>query len=520
MNLKRDYWLIFLLALLVRGLAAWPQQQPNYMDAAYYYVTALNLAQGRGFVEDFAWNYLGQFSALPQPSHLYWMPLTSILAAAGMVVGGQTYRAAQLGFVLVSALLAPLSFYAATALGGRRWHGWLAGLLAIFSGFYMPYWTAIDNFALFGVAGSLALLLAGRQSTAAQFGLLFLSGICAGLAHLARADGALVLAVILLFSGWKFIRHSPFAIHHSQLIIWPFIGYLLVMAPWFGRNWLVVGAPLPAAGTQAIWLANYDELFSYGRELSARTFLADGLEPVLAGRWWAFTVNLQTVLAVWGMVVLLPLAVVGGWQQRRLPLVRLNVVYALLLFATMTLVFAFPGVRGGLFHSGAALLPFLYGAAAVGLDAAVAWLAARRRHWRVQTARQVFAVGLLALAVALSGVVYYPRVLKNNAWNSADAAYPEIANWVATHHPGAVVMIGNPPAYRYHGGGLSVVAPNENLAVTRQAARQYGATLLVLDANRPAPLAEVYANPAAQSGLKLAHTFGNSIYLFELEPQP
>ncbi len=520
MNLKRDYWLIFALALLVRGLAAWPQQQPNYMDAAYYYVTALNLAQGRGFVEDFAWNYLGQFSALPQPSHLYWMPLTSILAAAGMLAGGQTYRAAQLGFILMSAGLAPLGFYAATALGGRRWHGWLAGLLAIFSGFYMPYWTAIDNFALFGVTGSLALLLAGHGTANRRAGALFLSGMCAGLAHLARADGALLVAAILLFSGWKFIRHSPFAIHHSQLIIWPFIGYLLVMLPWFGRNWLVAGTPLPAAGAQAIWLANYDELFSYGRELSARTFLAGGLGPALAGRWWAFTVNLQTVLAVWGMVVLLPLAAVGGWRLRRLPLVQLSAWYALLLFGVMTLVFAFPGARGGLFHSGAALLPLIDGAAAVGLDAAVTWLAMRRRNWRAQTARQVFAVGLLALAVGLSGVVYYPRVLKNNAWNSADAAYPAIAAWVAAHHPGAVVMIGNPPAYRYHGGGPSVVVPNENLAVTRQAARQYGATLLVLDANRPAPLAEVYANPAAQVGLKLAHTFDNSIYVFELEPQP
>src|SRR5215510_4572861 len=130
---------LFGLAGLVRLLAAWPQQQPNYMDAAYSYVNALNLISGRGFVEDFVWNYLGQPGLPPQPSHLYWMPLTSILAWLGMVVGGVSYRAAQIPFVILSTLLAPLTYWITYTLTGQRWFGWLAGLLAVFSGFYFPY---------------------------------------------------------------------------------------------------------------------------------------------------------------------------------------------------------------------------------------------------------------------------------------------------------------------------------------------------------------------------------------------
>jgi len=166
--LRRDAVLLFLLALLVRLLAGLPQQQPNYMDAAYSYVNALNLAAGRGFVEDFVWNYLGRPGLPPQPSNMYWMPLTSILAWLGVAVGGLSYRAAQVLFMVVSALLAPISYWAARCLRGGRWSGWLAGLLAIFSGFYFPFWTAIDNFTPFAVAGSLALLLAywgiGREA--------------------------------------------------------------------------------------------------------------------------------------------------------------------------------------------------------------------------------------------------------------------------------------------------------------------------------------------------------------------
>ncbi len=534
---KSDYIWLLVLALLVRGLAAWPQQQPNYMDAAYYTVTGQNLAQGRGFVEDFVWNYLGHPGPPPQPSHLYWPPLTSLLAAAGMLLGGQSYRAAQAGFVLVSALLAPLAAYAAIALGGRRWHAWLAGLLAIFSGFYFPYWTAIDSFALFGVTGSLALLLASESermkaegerrknsSFILQPSALLFAGLLAGLAHLTRADGVLLLAAIELYFAWKFIRNTQHATRNKlqitnyelRILVLPLLGYLLVMLPWFWRNWQVAGAVLPVAGSQTIWLASYDDLFSYGREHSPATLFAAGLGPVLAGRWWALLVNLQTVLAVWGMVVLLPLALVGGWHLRQRGPVQLAALYAGLLLAVMTLVFPFPGARGGLFHSGAALLPMIYATAAIGLEVAVGWVAARRRGWRANSARQVFAVGLVAIAVTLSLFLYNQRVLKNNAWNSADDAYPAIAAWVAAHDATAVVMIGNPPAYRYHGGGPSVVVPNENLEITRQAARRYGVRYLVLDSNRPAPLAEVFARPELAAGLTVVERMGDVI-IFQVD---
>ena len=117
--MPRYFWfdliLISILALFVRALVALPQQQPNYMDAAYSYVNALNLAGGRGFVEDFIWNYLDEPDRLPRPRHLYWMPLTSIMAWLGMVVGCIGYRAAQGPFVLMSALLAPITYLTASS---------------------------------------------------------------------------------------------------------------------------------------------------------------------------------------------------------------------------------------------------------------------------------------------------------------------------------------------------------------------------------------------------------------------
>ncbi|GAB4456856.1 MAG: hypothetical protein Kow0031_37920 [Anaerolineae bacterium] len=536
----KDYLWLFAIALLVRLLAAWPQEQPNYMDAAYYYVNAVNLVEGRGFVEDFVWNYLNDPGPPPQPSHLYWMPLTSLLAAAGMLLGGINYRAAQVAFVLLAALLAPISYRVAWRLsGGDRWLSWLAGLLAVFSGFYVAYWAAIDNFAPFAVAGSLALLLAAEAATQGSRGAgeqgsrgkfrnsqftirnsqLLLAGVMAGLAHLSRADGVLILVTIELFlfmnwmgkRGWGDTPQAP----RPAALVWPLLGYLLTMLPWFIRNWQVAGAPLPAGGTQAIWLSDYNDLFSYGRELSAATFLAQGWGAILAGRWLALITNLQTVVAAWGLIVAAPLAAIGGWARRRDGLVQLAALYGLLLFGAMTLLFPFPGMRGGLFHSGAALLPFVFGAAAVGLDVAINWMARRRRGWRVQSARRVFGVALVLIAAGLSLFLYNQRVLRHDVWNRADAGYPALIAWVQAQNPAAVVMIGNPPAWRYHGGGLSVITPNEDPPTTQAAARRYGVRYLILDRNHPPPLAELYRQPDSAPGLRLVEQFGDTL-IFEV----
>ena len=549
---RRDLLLLLALALLIRALAALPQQQPNYMDAAYSYVNALNLAAGRGFEEDFVWNYLDNPQPPPHPSHLYWMPLTSILAWLGMLVGGATYRAAQIAFIILSALLAPISYVAAYFLSNQRRSSWLAGLLAIFSGFYFPFWTAIDNFTPFAIAGSLALFFAGVSIINYQLSitnnqerlfsqvlplpcspapLLLCSGLFTGLAHLARADGPLLLLVIILIillHSTRSTRQTPRTTHYAPHITYCVVrsifvlllGYLLIMLPWFIRNWQAIGSPLPAAGSQTMWLTGYDDLFSYQRDLSAQTFFAQGFAAVIRGRWWAFTTNLQTVLAVWGMIFVLPLTVIGVWHLRRHVLIQLTGMYAGLLFIALTFIFAFPGARGGLFHSGAALLPFIYGAAVVGLDKAVDWVAARRRGWRAQSAKRVFGAGLVVMAIALSSFIYYQRVLKNNTWNTTDSLYPAIAVWVSAQNPTATVMIGNPPAYRYHGGGLSVIIPNENLNTTLQAASEYQVDFLILDSNHPAPLTEVYDNPTAFPTLRLAQTFGEGeggkIYVFEV----
>ena len=106
----RIYIFLFVLGLAVALGIASLQETPGYLDSDYYFVGGLQLVEGKGFAEPFLWNYLDNPVGLPHPSHTYWLPLSSILAAISMFVSGQhTYEGARLIFILLAAFIPPLT---------------------------------------------------------------------------------------------------------------------------------------------------------------------------------------------------------------------------------------------------------------------------------------------------------------------------------------------------------------------------------------------------------------------------
>src|SRR5512142_510655 len=92
---RRDVLVFGLLALLVGiGMAA-AIQHPGYTDAYYYFNGGQRLVQGKGLTDAAIWTYIGAPAGLPIPSHMYWMPLTSLVAAGGMLLAGATFDGAQ-----------------------------------------------------------------------------------------------------------------------------------------------------------------------------------------------------------------------------------------------------------------------------------------------------------------------------------------------------------------------------------------------------------------------------------------
>ena len=590
---RRDIALLFFLALAVRLIAAVLIPRPGYMDAAYYAAGAVQLAQGGGLNEPFLWHYLDDPATLPHPGFLYWMPLPSLLAAPFAALFPGSFFALQLPFVLLSALL-PLVAYAvawqATPVlpprvpprvlvaglvavsvveGGVRRRAWAAGLLTLFSGFFFPYWTLPETFAPFALFGSLALWLAGKRGVEngewrmengewrmekgegrmeKGEGMLdacrwLLVGLLVGLAHLTRADGILLLPVVILpllvRPRSRTTFHAPRTTHHVSRFTFDvsrftfdvsrltfhvsrftlvILGYLLVVTPWFIRNLGLIGAPLSPAGAKTLWLRTYDDMFCHGCDLSLRSYLTWGWGNILRSKLWALGVNLERFLAEDCLVFLLPFVLIGLYRLRRRSPFALSLIYLFLIYLTHSLAFTFPGPRGGFFHASAPVLPFLFVAGAEGLDAVVGWVG-RRRRWNLRQAQVVFTVAMVVAAVAMSG---YATVGKLSAWRDADAAYLEIGVWLDEQGvpDSTIVMVGNPPGFWYYTHRPAVVVPNGDANMLLEACARYDIGYLVLDVNRPQPLAGLYRGMRVE-GLEPVATFdGGPVRLYEWTGRP
>ena len=135
----REIFGFALLGLLTSLSVSAFQHTPGYMDAEYYYGGGLRLAGGYGFSEMVLWNYLDDPTGLPHPSHGYWMPLVSILSAAGMAVLNRLdFSAGRLFPLLLAAAVPALTAGLSWKLNGRRSAAILSGCFASAAGFLHP----------------------------------------------------------------------------------------------------------------------------------------------------------------------------------------------------------------------------------------------------------------------------------------------------------------------------------------------------------------------------------------------
>ncbi len=517
--MSRRRWLALVLGgLLVYGLAAVYVRSPGYMDADYYAANASEILHGHGLREPFLWNYLDDPTGLPHPSHLYWMPLTSLVAAAGMAALGAGFRGAQLPFIALAAALPAVTVAMSLRITRRPGLAWISGCLALFAGFYLPYFVTTDSFIIFAYTGGLALWLAAESTARQSPGLWLASGAAIGLSHLVRADG-----LLLLLPGLAAVAGARG--RRGIGVVGLLLGYGVVMAGWWARTLVLTGAPLAPGVSRTLWLTGYDELFSYPASLLTPGHLfASGLDSIAGARAYALGVNLLTLIAVNGLVFLLPFALLGGWQLRHHPLVRVAAIYAGTLLVVMSLVFPFPGARGGTFHSSAALMPVVWALAPLGLERAVAWGAAKR-NWPAQQAQRVFATAAVALAAALTLGLYFPKVIGPGPelarWDSSQRVLARAASELAAldARPG-VVAVNNPPGFYLASGIPAVVIPDGDATTLRAVIDRFGVGWVILDANHPAGLASLYADPESMSWLELGASFrdeqGRQVWLLRV----
>ena len=501
---RRDIILLLALAVLVYFVVSLFVASPGYMDADYYFVTARQLAAGKGFSEPFIWNYLDDPSGLPHPSHTYWMPLTSLVAAGAMALFGDDFRAAQLPMIVSTVLLPLLAVSLARRFGANRRLMLSAGLISIFSGFFVPFFVTTDSFAIYAWIGSAVLLLAADASRQSKLSTWFLVGILAGLGYLTRVDGVLLLLPAVAAIWWS----RDTRLRSIALLAF---GFFLCTGPWFVRNFIETGHIIPVGAGRTLWLLSPSDLVNYpASQLTPERWWQAGIAEILSARLWALGVILQRFVAEIGLVFMWPFMVVGVYQLRKRREIRLAMIYLVLLVGLMTLIYPFAGAYGGFFHSGVVLLPILCALAPFGLDRSIEW-GARIRKWDGAEAKKVLNTGALVLLILLSVGLTWSKVvgasISSPRWEGPQRTYETVGDALdGLGRPEDIVAVNNPPGFFLATGMEAVVIPNGTPHTLQSVIDRYRVRWVILDVNHPDGLDALYNGEISPNWLELILT--------------
>jgi hypothetical protein len=396
---------VFIVALVVRIVAAAAVGFPIPEDTAYYAGVARNLVDGRGLISDALWSYQTQPLMVPRAAFEVWMPLPSLLAAVPMALAGAVnwFRAAQVVSVAASSIVAVLGWRLgadvaaemALPVGRARTLGVGTGLVASVLGPLVIYGALPDSTAVFAALSLAACLLmtrlaAGESAAAVDSAApagspparssfdrrLIALGVFLGAAALARSE-AIWLALAWAAVAWFWTPGSRR--RRLGLIAAPAAVAALVVAPWLIRDWLAFGTPLPGQTiSNALYLHGYD-VFAYRDLPTLGGYLAQG-PASLAGLYLAgLAHDLFAVL----LIPAFPVGVVGllalPWAGRRRSLRPLALV-ATFTFLVTSLAFPVATESGTYLHAAGAAFVLLTVCCMLALDGLIVRVGALR-HW-------------------------------------------------------------------------------------------------------------------------------------------
>jgi 4-amino-4-deoxy-L-arabinose transferase-like glycosyltransferase len=476
-----DLLLLTAAALVARIAAAFAIDYSPYTDPAYYAMVAEQLATGHGFTAPALWSFLevgGRLPAdpvLPVPSNGHWMPLTSIVAAAGMALLGPDLRAGQLAIIALGVALVPFTYLVGLDLYQSRRVAVIGAVLAIFAGPLLIMYPTVDNFAVFGAAGAAAIWAAIRATRPGRSALwLAISGVAVGLATLARVDGLLLatapLVAVLVDRGWgPWAEGGARRLGFGTLLVAGLLG-LAVMAPWLGRNLATFGSAFPSAGGHTLWITSYNEQFSISSDPSLQSYLAWGLPNIIGSKlatWWELF--WRTVVLLGGIFGFFFFA--GLWRERRRAETAPFIGYWLVMFVLMGAIFTFHAPHGAFYHSAAAWLPFALPMAAAATGPALTSLG---RWWkflaRPATHRfvEIAALGgAIALSVLGSATLY-------QLWDESHRHELAVASFLEDQgQTDVTVMYGDPTSLWHLTANPGVPAPYDPYPVIEDVVRAY-----------------------------------------------
>ncbi len=481
--------LLYALALLVRLACMVAFPDPAYADSSYYVDVARSLAAGRGLSVDFVWIFaevggvLPADPTLPIPSNAHWLPLASFIQAPFIVVLGPTAVASALPLVLIGATAAPLTWLIARDAGATPLVGAAAGVLAAVPAAGTVFMAQPENFAIFQplVAAILWLAARGLRGDVRSY---VLAGLLVGVASLARNDAFLIgaaVGLVFVIDRWRAWRGGRPANLPLIAAVGCVAAYLVVVGPWFARQFLEFGSISPTSSTgQALWLTEYRQWNSTTAETTLATFLAAGPSVILETRLVGLFGSLANFAVVISSIVLVPLLPIGAWARRRSDDFLPYFLFFVLLLVGATLVFPLHVPGGAYVHTAVGLAPHTYILAMEGVAIAVGWLAARRARWDRAVATRIFTWGVVAFVVG-TALLWAPIV--HGSWESTRAPRKALAAELDRLGVAADdrLMTIDASGFKYWTGRGGVVSPDDPLERIEEVAEAYDIRWLVLE---------------------------------------
>jgi hypothetical protein len=393
-----------------------------------------------------------------------------------------------------------------------------SGLLAVFSVYHVPFLPVTDNFGVYMLLGGFIFVLVKSNRPWTYFVMGFLSGWM----NLARSDGLLWLGVLGLLAVCRAIqpeeKSGPVLTRALRFGSALFVGYLLVMGPWYARNMAVFGSWMAPGGARVLWLTNYNDTFAFPAEqVNFQAWLDQGWFEIIRVRLWALRMNALNALGAQAGILLFPFIMLGIWKQRRDVRTRVALGGWLILLVVMTLVFPFAGARGGFFHAGAAFQTLWWALAPIGLEHLVK--AIRMRNWLDDRAHVFFQGMLVTICILLSGVIVWIRILQPG-WQPEEQLYRQVEALMLAKgiDPDAVVVVRNPPGYYIVSGRSAIVMPPGGPESVLALAGKYGAEYFILE---PAGVLSEYEALYEQYGTHAGFTLLDeveAVKIYALDP--
>lgn len=499
-----------LIAAVVQLTAGMTIRFPLTEGSAYYVAVARNLVEGHGLVLDSIWSYSTPPLVLPRPAFELWQPLSSLLMAAPMAVLGSSFSVAQLAYVILGAVLAPLTWLLARqavtelALPPSRatWVSLGAGLLTALFGPLLLAAVAPDStlpFAVLGVAACLAMPPAARGDRRAPIWL----GITLGLAYLTRMEAiylGLTFAIFAARAGGGLRIWLPRVVAVAAIAA-------LVVLPWWLRDLSVFGTPFPAQIGDNLWLTNNEQIFGYLVHPTFAGFAGQGIGGIAGNIVNAVGFQLVDVVLVPGGVVAacgLLAVLLGSWIARHPSSPRRlagSALGALLLSGTITfmataVLFPVATLWGTFSHAAGPLLVGLSVAAVLGLDEVVERVG-RRRAWQRNNAWLApCALIAVALPISLLQMTGAARQTLDQSHVMDQVAGGLPAALAGANVPANAPVITNRPIWLSDALGRPTLAlPSEPLPNVIRLAGAFGARSVVVFDSYPTPLLDAGTTP-------------------------